>query len=568
MSRVRAAWALSLILGCSGSDEPPPPECVADSQCATGEVCQDEQCLLPARLDCPEEGDQRAGLLAEPDPLDFGVVGTEQVVRSLTLGNTGECNLQIIRAEIEGGANSRFVCASCIEQTFPVRVFPGRGLRFELTVNPGDPGLLEDRLVLVTNDPDNRMRAVDLRAESTGQPALRVDPLSLDFGFVPAGGVGERVVQAINASDGSANLEVLSAEIDPPDSPAFTVAPMTLLPVTLAPARVDPSARAAFTVIYQPPEQMSYAAELVVTGRNSAPIRVALSSTGEPPAVSVNPTNIDLGTARLGETVARTVTIQNTGRADLEGTATLQVAGATNDLTLPIRDLRIAPGGLAEIGVVWQPTVDGSIGNTIIIQTNDPTNSRVLIPVSGAAVAAAEQVVNVEMTFENDSDSALDKDLRDVDLVLESPVGLVVRKASPMGAWGAYGAARWSAPPGDNPERVVLGRAMQDGEYVVTLSYVEDCKTLPTALTAALLGIGADELVRALSEDQVAIDPQVLADAVMRACAERGSTNATVVTTVDGNPVDTRQVRLGQKGELVPALRLRVDNGRFSVVEP
>lgn len=567
MSRARAALALCFVLGCSGGEEPVVPECTGDSQCETGEVCQNEQCLLPARLDCPEEGDDRAILLANPDPLDFGIVGTEQVVRSLTLGNTGTCNLQIIRAELEGGANSRFVCASCIEQSFPVRIFPGRGLRFELTVNPGDPGRLEDRLLLVTNDPDNRERYVSLVAESTGQPALRVDPLSVDFGFVAVGEVAESVVQAINATDGSANLEVMSAEIDPPDSPAFSVAPMTLLPVTLAPATVDASARAAFTVRYEPPEQMAYAADLVITGKNAAPIRVALSSLGEPPQIAVSPMNIDLGSIRLGETAARTITIQNTGRADLVGTTTLQI-GSGNDLSLPQRDLRIAPGGLAEIGVIYEPTRGGSIGDTIIIQTNDPQNPRVLVSVSGTAVPAAEQVVNVEMTFENDSDSALDKDLRDADLIMESPVGLVVRKASPMGSWGAYGAARWSAPPGDNPERVVLGRVMQDGEFVVSLSYVEDCSTLPTALTAALLGIGADELVRALSEDQVAIDPTQLASAIQRACAQRSSTTATLVTTVDGAMVDSRQVRLSQKGDLVPALKLRVSNGRFSVIDP
>lgn len=555
-----------VVAGCTGA-EPPMVGCLGDSQCETGEVCQEGACLLPAKLDCIEGGSLQSSLLVEPAPLDFGVVGTEPVVRSITIGNLGTCNLQVVRAEIEGGANSRFVCAGCIERTFPLRVFPGRGIRLDMTVQPGEAGLLEDRLFLATNDSENREFYLDLKADSTGQPALRVDPLSLEFGFVPAGGIGERVVQAINASEGSANLEVMSAEIDPSDSPAYTVAPMTLLPVSLAPARLDASARAAFTVRYQPPEEMSYTADLVITPKYAAPIRIPLSSKAEPPVVSVSPMHIDLGSIRLGESAASIVTVQNTGRADLVGTTTLQVGGS-NDLSLPQRDLRIAPGGLTEIGVVYEPTRGGSIGDSIIVQTNDPANPRVLVSVSGTAVAAAEQVVSVEMTFENDSSSALDEDLRDVDLIMENPLGLVVRKASPQGAWGNYGAARWSAPPGDNPERVVLGRAMQDGEYLVTLSYVEDCSTLPTALTAALLGIGADELIRALSEDAVAIDPSQLASAVQRACAQRSSSQATVITTVDGTQVDTRRVRVNQKGDLVPALKLVVNNGRFTVQEP
>ncbi len=556
----------TLAVACSGA-EPPVAQCQGDSQCGTGEICQEGACLLPARLDCVEDGSAKAILLAEPDPLDFGVVGTELVTRSLTIGNLGNCNLQIVRADIEGGANSRFVCAGCLERSFPIRVFPGRGIRLDMTVQPGAPGRLEERLILATNDPDNREYKWSLLAESAGQPALTVDPLAIEFGFVTPGTTGERLVQAINSSDGSANLEVESIAIDPPDSPVFSVASMTPLPVTLAPAAVDASARAAFTVRYDPTEQMSYAAELVVTPKYAAPIRIALTSKGEPPAVSVNPMHIDLGAIRLGETAFGIVTVQNTGRADLVGTTSLQVGGS-NDLTISGRTLRIAPGGLTELGVIYEPTRGGSIGDSIIIQTNDPLQPRILISVVGTAVAAAEQVVSVEMTFDNDSSSTLDKDLRDVDLILESPVGLVVRKASPQGGWGPYGAARWSSTRGDDLERVVLGRVTQDGDFTVSLSYIEDCSTLPTALAAAILGIGADELVLALSEDSVAIDPAQLAGAVQQTCVQRRSTTATLVTTVDGTQVDSREIRLGQKGDFVTAFKLNISNGRFTVQEP
>lgn len=557
---------LVALAACSG-DPPPEGGCTRDTECETGQICQASACVLPAKLDCAEGGAAAAGLRVEPAPLDFGLVGTEQVVRTLTITNEGECNLVVARAQIEGGSNSRFVCSGCITQSFPAKVYPGRDLRLDMTVQPGTPGLLEDRLQILSNDPARREWYVDLKADSAGQPALRVDPLSVDFGYVAVGQTGEHLVQAINASDGTANLEIVAAEIEPADSPAYTVAPMTLLPITLGPARLDASARAAFTVRYQPPEALAYTGTLVITPKVGDPIRVALSSTGDPPRVAVNPTQLDLGSLRLGEAAARPVTIQNTGRADLVGRIRLAV-GASADLSVPQTSLRIAPGGLFELGVTYEPTRAGSIGDTILIETNDPTQPSVSVTVQGTAVAAAEQVISVEMTFDASSDSALDKDIRDVDLLLESPIGLVVRKAMPQGAWGAAGAARWSAGPGDNPERVVLGRTMQDGEYAVSLSYVEDCSTLPTALTAAILGIGVDELVGALSEDSVMIDPTQLQSAVTRTCAQRTSARATLVTTIDGASEDQREVRLNQKGDLIPALRLRVVNGRFSVVDP
>lgn len=565
----RRAWSLAplvALVACS-ADPVPGPECTRDTECDAGQICQIASCVLPAKLDCAEGGDAAAVLTTRPAPLDFGQVGSEALVRTLTVTNDGTCNLVLARAELEGGSNSRFVCSSCITQSFPLKVYPGRDLRLDLTVQPGAPGILEDRLQILSNDPTRREWYVDLKAESAGQPDLTVSPLAIDFGYVPVGQVGEQLVQAINSSDGTATLEIVSAEIEPSDSPAFTVAPMTLLPIGLAPARLDASARAAFTVRYQPPEALAYQATLIITPRVGDPVRVALSSTGDPPHITVNPTQLDLGSIRLGEASARPVTIQNTGRADLVGRIRLAVGGS-GDLSVPQSSLRIAPGGLFELGVTYEPTRAGSIGDTILIETNDPAQPSTSVAVQGTAVAAAEQVISVEMTFDASSDSPLDKDIRDVDLIMESPIGLVVRKASPQGAWGAYGAARWSAGPRDNPERVVLGRTMQDGEYIVSLSYVEDCSTLPTALTAALLGIGVDELVGALSEDSIEIDPTQLQSAVTQTCAGRSSTRATLVTTIDGTPADQREVRLNQKGDLIPALKLRVVNGRFSVLDP
>ena len=43
--------------------------------------------------------------------------------------------------------------------------------------------------------------------------------------------------------------------------------------------------------------------------------------------------------------------------------------------------------------------------------------------------------------------------------------------------------------------RIVLSDTIRDGSFKISLSYVEDCATLPTALAAALLGIGGEALV-------------------------------------------------------------------------
>jgi len=62
--------------------------------------------------------------------------------------------------------------------------------------------------------------------------------------------------------------------------------------------------------------------------------------------------------------------------------------------------------------------------------------------------------------------------------------------------WGNYGNAGWIAfPPQKNPQRIVLSDALIDATWRIQLSYLEDCKSLPTEVLAGLLGISTDLLV-------------------------------------------------------------------------
>jgi hypothetical protein len=181
-------------------------------------------------------------------------------------------------------------------------------------------------------------------------------------------------------------------------------------------------------------------------------------------------------------------------------------------------------------------------------------------------LASGNDVVALELRFENDSETVLDADLRDVDLILESPDGRVCREADPSPSWGPFGSPRWSGQGAkENPERILLPDAMQDGRYEVTLSYVEDCSTLPTALAAELLGLGADELVDYLSEGGVGIDPEMLSDAIAETCINRSGPNARLVVSINGAVAIDVPVELRNKGDLVNPISLVRSNGSFAV---
>jgi hypothetical protein len=102
------------------------------------------------------------------------------------------------------------------------------------------------------------------------------------------------------------------------------------------------------------------------------------------PAITVVPTSISYGSVRIGTTSLRTVTIQNTGTANLVVSA-FSITGTnaamfTTNLTVP---RTITPGGSSSFTVTFAPTSTGSKSATLSLTSNAPTSPTV-IPLSGS----------------------------------------------------------------------------------------------------------------------------------------------------------------------------------------
>lgn len=558
----RLAFAALVLLGACSSDDTPAGGCRFDTDCNAEQLCVETACVPATRFRC--SGDLAPVVTASRSAVDFGEVGATRIVQSVAIENEGNCTLQIRRVEVRGDA--RFSCDACDPSEPPRDVPPDRSTSYEVAVSPGAAGEATGSLVFVTDDPERPELELALSATFEGRTLMRVSPLTVDFGYVPVGERATRVVQAINDADGTAELEIVNVYLDPSDGP-FTVTPSPALPATLVAARVDPAARAAFTIDYAPTADAEQTATLRVVPRLGAPVEVALRGAGQPPRVTVAPTSIAFGDVRIGQTVGARIAVQNTGVAPLVATHAFASMGASGELFTP-RSLpaALAPGAVFELDVLYTPSRVGVARDTMTILTNDPMNRSITIPVEGTGEASGQDIVRVDMAFDNDSDSRLDIDLRDVDLFLESPDGRIVGKAEPSPSWGMYGAPDWAASGAkENPERILLPDAMADGRFTVSISYVEDCKTLPTALTASLLGIGTDALVDYLSDGEVPLDPSAVAAAVQSACADRDDTDVELTVYVNGAPRGQQTVRLAQKGELVSPMTIVRSNGFFSV---
>lgn len=555
----RVLLFLLLGAGCSGS-ETPAGGCQADTDCGGGRICYETECVPPAKLACVEGGSKAPHVAASPVTLDLGTVAGRPVSGIVEVSNAGDCTLQIRSVEVDDGL--RFACSSCPEAGYPVDVYPGRTHRIEVLATPGTLGRLDDTLIILTNDPEATEVRIPLSAQSIGPPKLSVSHGEVDFGYVPVGASRDVVVQAINAAIGSAPLTIESVTVEGSD--AFSIALDPALPAELAPARSDLSARLAVTVTFAPAMEAVHTATLTITPDVGDPIDVLLYGAKDPPDLSVTPASIDFGTVLLGEVAYGQVTLQNTGRSGLIATRRLQIGHP--DVTIPRQIPEVRPGGVYQLDVIYEATLAGPMGDTILIESNDPEEPTISVSLRGTGQATGNDVVALELLFDNGSDTALDADLRDVDLFLESPDGRVCGEVTPMPDWGTYGRPRWSASgPKENPERILLPDAMEDGRFPVMLTYVEDCATLPTALTAQLLGLGTDELVDYLSDGEVDIDPAELSEAVETTCVERKSANPRVKVTINGAPAGEIPVDLSTKGDSAVGLTLVRAAGTFSV---
>ncbi|MEO1334728.1 MAG: hypothetical protein AAFV29_03760, partial [Myxococcota bacterium] len=204
-----------------------------------------------------------------------------------------------------------------------------------------------------------------------------------------------------------------------------------------------------------------------------------------------------------------------------------------------------------------------------ILQTNDPTRPTVTIPVSaiGQPVVGA-QVVKVDMNFENGADGTFDDDFRNVDMALENPFGLIVNKQFPQPTnWNAFGNPTWLGfGAKEEPERIVLPDAQQDGTYRVLLSYAEDCSSVPSGLVAVVLGISVEALIAYLTGGStLGIGADRVSEVISDLCLSRSSSAVTLTISINGTVVAEVPATLQSKDDFVYAADIVRANGQFSV---
>ena len=602
--------------------------CNNDDDCRNDELCVFGACEPADEFAC--QPDQAPQLSRAPAGIiEFGQVNigatAEQII---TIENTGDCLLTLSDAGLLGTGSPDFHCDLCDPTNFPMRIPPFRSVDLTVTFSPTQAGDATSQLMVTSDDltaEDEGRITIDLHAAYDGAATIVVDPLEVNFDYVPVGSNRTVDVQITNRGTGNAALTITDLFVEsstqftiPPEARVNQTNPRVLghynpdvpesiltVPVTFAPQGTPANHTANLVIITADFTQVT----VPLNGSSLGPPQITVSATEFQFRCQGNPLDpCDAPEAYpVGMVAYRQFTITNSGQSNLNVNMTL--GGEASDFSVsPTFVPPISPGGSMPITVFFNPSAPSDPLNrfdpvdpfdavlNITSNDNDPaTDVLKTIVLKGFSKGGQnDQVLKVEMTFENADNSWAGNDYRDVDLELVSPLGLSCAKPirtwgeSPPGsgnyvviaeedmcddwnATGQEGTVNWIAlGQYEEPERVILfglgPTGAEGGVFRANVYYIEDCANLPTGLLANILGIGGSILLGILGGAvgiPITVPPDSISDMIANNCFDHASSLATLHISRDGVEDAAPQIRLNHKGDVREIATLTRTNGQF-----
>ena len=234
----------------------------------------------------------------------------------------------------------------------------------------------------------------EIRNLRVTQAGLTVTPNPLDFGGVEVGTSATRTVLVENTSV----FDIQVSSVTPPAAPFSRVGGSC----PAAPFTVTANSSCTIDYAFAPGATGPASQTLSITSdAPSSPDDFELRGTGTQAQVSVSPDPLDFGTQEVGTTSApQSVTITNTGTADLTVSSSLDAAGQFGNAggTCPAAPFTLTPGASCDRAYVFQPMTTGPQPQTITLQSNAPTSPDA-INLAGTGIQAVLAVAPNPLDF-------------------------------------------------------------------------------------------------------------------------------------------------------------------------
>src|ERR1700739_4970728 len=335
------------------------------------------------------------GVSLSPSVLSFGSVsvGTLSSPQGITVMNTGG---QTVTLQSLASNNSQFIVTG---PSLPITLGPGEGTSFQIVFAPTSAGTFSGSISVSLNRWSQKAGSIAVSGTGLGraqaQPPqastylLSSSATSLNLGSVLLGTSSSQSVWLTNTGNSSVNISQVGVT-----GTGFTAGGLAV-PLTLAAGQ-----SAALTVSFSPAAAGSVTGSVsVVSTATNSPATMPLTGMGVQPQSSVIPSPVAFGNATVGVSNTQTMTIQNTGTANLSVTqATVNGQGfALSGLALP---LSIAPGGAASVTLSFSPTSATNYAGTLSLSSNAPVSpSTVALTGSGLAQTLQLSVSPTSLSF-------------------------------------------------------------------------------------------------------------------------------------------------------------------------
>jgi hypothetical protein len=297
--------------------------------------------------------------------------------RTVAIRNVGSANLHVTTTSLVGGVPGEFAITS---GGAPFTIAPGATHNLEVRFAPTSGGPKTTTLRVTSDDADEGTVDVALTGNATTAPEIDLSPTSHEYGEVLVGTVASWTFLIRNL--GSADLQVTVSLVGS-EASQFVLAQGT-------PFTVAPGATHNLDVRFAPTTAGPKHAMLHFTSndQDEASLDVAVSGTGTAmPDIDLTPTAHDYGGVPVGATVSRTLTIRNTGSADLQVMTTSLVGGEASEFVIAHgAPFTVGPGASHDLDVRFAPTSLGPKTTTLRLTSDDQDEPTVDVVVNGTGI--------------------------------------------------------------------------------------------------------------------------------------------------------------------------------------
>jgi hypothetical protein len=315
-------------------------------------------------------------ITVQTNPIDFRYVELNNSRDTvLTIGNSGQTNLQIDSLSISGPNSGLF---ATVGTTLPMTILPSRTQNVTLRFSPGtNKTLATANLKIISNDLDRPNISIPL--SGTGDsPAIASDSL-VDFGKVVVLDSIQKDIQITNTS--SVNLRIDSISITLDTNRSFSYSGIR------PPLIIGPNSSMNMSIKFNPKNSGSYLTNINIysSADSKNPLKIKLLGGTTSPQMVI-PNIITFGKLKTDSSKTARILILNSGDGYLSINNIILTGKDTSEFILGKRTFpfRLNPGVTDSVSIQFNPKIVGKKDAKVIITSNDIRSSgEILIDAEG-----------------------------------------------------------------------------------------------------------------------------------------------------------------------------------------